>query len=333
MKALRLIGLSFLALLAAVLVAFAIISGVATSRYQKMWTAHTVSFPIPFPLSESELASLKRERIAAGAKPADPLAGVDLAAAARDSAIERGAHLVNSRVGCIMCHGPDLGGHVVIDVPVVGYWAAPNLTTGRGGITRDFTPRDWDLAVRHGIRHTGRSSSMPAVEFSALSDHELSDIVTYIRSMPPVDREMKPVWLGPVFAMMTTFDLPHTLFAYTIDHQRPHAVEPPPAQVTPEFGGHIAHACIGCHGPRFSGGKMAGDPDMPIVANLTPDASGLKDWSEADFLRALREGKRPDGSDISKKMPWGTYGQMTDTELRAVWAFLRTLPPLPKGNH
>ena len=41
---------------------------------------------------------------------------------------------------------------------------------------------------------------------------------------------------------------------------------------------------------------------MPIVANLTPDETGLKAWSEADFIRALREGRRPDGSSISEYM-------------------------------
>jgi hypothetical protein len=87
------------------------------------------------------------------------------------------------------------------------------------------------------------------------------------------------------------------------------------------------------HGPQLSGGKLAGDPDMPIVANLTPHETGLKSWSEGDFIRALREGKRKDGTAISKMMPWQSYGQMTDTELKAVWAYLRTVPAVEKGNH
>jgi hypothetical protein len=71
---------------------------------------------------------------------------------------------------------------------------------------------------------------------------------------------------------------------------------------------------------------------MPIVANLTPDESGLKAWSEADFIRAIREGKRPDGSAISEYMPWKAYGQMSDDELKAIFAYLRTVPAKPKGN-
>ena len=71
---------------------------------------------------------------------------------------------------------------------------------------------------------------------------------------------------------------------------------------------------------------------MPIVANLTPDATGLKTWNEGDFLRAMHEGTRPDGSKLNDAMPWRIYGKMGDTELKAVWAFLRTLPPVPKGQ-
>ena len=73
--------------------------------------------------------------------------------------------------------------------------------------------------------------------------------------------------------------------------------------------------------------------DMPLLANLTPHETGLKGWTESDFIRALREGKRKDGSDISRMMPWQAYGRMTDTELKSIWSYLQTVPPLEKGNH
>jgi mono/diheme cytochrome c family protein len=162
---------------------------------------------------------------------------------------------------------------------------------------------------------------MPSQDFLNLTDHELSDIVAYIRSTRPVNRDMGAVKFGPVFA------------AFTIDHDKPHVVEPPVEAPSAELGQHIVQVCRGCHGPQLSGGKMAGDPDMPIVANLTPHETGLKSWSESDFIRALREGKRKDGTAINKMMPWKAYRQMTDTELKAVWAYLQTVPALEKGNH
>jgi len=305
---------------------------VATSRYEKQWTVHTVDFPIPFPLREDELPALRAERVAAGAAASDPLAGVDLQAVALERAVRRGQHLVESRTGCNDCHGKDLGGNAIIDIAFVGHWVAPNLTTGEGSVTKGFAASDWDRAVRHGVRHNGRTSSMPVVEFVNLTDHELSDIVAYIRSVPPVNRNMGAVKFGPVFAYLIATD-PKALGAFTIDHAKPHAVEPPAEVVSAELGRHIAQVCRGCHGENLSGGKLAGDPDMPIVANLTPHETGLKGWTESDFIRALREGKRKDGSDISRMMPWQAYGRMTETELKSIWAYLQTVPPLEKGNH
>ena len=304
----------------------------ATKRYETQWNVHTVDFPIPFPLREEDIAALRTERVAAGASANEPLAGVDLQALALERAIRRGQHLVESRTGCNDCHGKDLGGAKIIDIVFVGHWVAPNLTSGEGSVTRGFTASDWDRAVRHGVRHNGQSSSMPVVEFVNLSDHELSDIVAYIRSRPPVNRDMGSVRLGPVFAYLVATD-PKMLGAFSIDHMKPHAVEPPAEAASVELGRHIVQVCRGCHGENLSGGKLAGDPDMPIVANLTPHETGLKSWNESDFIRALREGKRKDGTDISRRMPWQAYGRMTDTELKAVWAYLQSVPPREKGNH
>jgi hypothetical protein len=71
---------------------------------------------------------------------------------------------------------------------------------------------------------------------------------------------------------------------------------------------------------------------MPIVANLTPHPSGLQGWSEADFTRALREGRRPDGTAISGYMPWKAYARLDETEISAMWAYLQTLAPVEKGR-
>jgi mono/diheme cytochrome c family protein len=256
---------------------------------------------------------------------------MDLHAVALGRAIERGERLVASRVGCNGCHGADFGGRVLVDALPLGRWAAPNLTTGKGSVTLTYTASDWDHAVRHGLRQGGRTSSMPAVEFTNLSDRELSDIVAFIRSRPAVDHEVPKMRYGPVFAFLFA-SAPDYVVAFHVDHQKAHAREPPEAAPTAGFGEHLVQVCRGCHGPGLSGGKIQGDPNMPVVANLTPDESGLKAWSEADFIRALRDGKRPDGSAISEYMPWKAYGRMSDEELKAIYAYLRTVPPQPKGN-
>jgi mono/diheme cytochrome c family protein len=329
-KLVKVIGWGLCVLMVLALAAVGVARFVAGRKYSRQWTTHRVSFPIPFPLTPAEIETLRNERLAAGAPSADPLAAVDMEGAARERAVARGEYLVRTRVGCEGCHGADLGGKVLVDQKIVGYWAAPNLTNGAGSVTGGFTATDWDRAVRHGVRHTGQSSSMPTEEFVNLSDHELSDIVAYIQSRPPVDRTMKPVGIGPVFSFVVGFGS-STLAAFNIDHQKAHAAEPPVETASVELGAHIAQVCRGCHGENLSGGKIAGDPNMPIVANITPHETGLKGWTESDFIRALREGKRKNGTDILPQMPWRAYGQMKDIELRALWAYLQTVPAVVKG--
>jgi len=300
----------------------------ANANYHRQWMAHDASFPIPFPLSDAEVATLRSERAADAA----PLLDAEVQAIAMQRAIANGKRLVDTRLGCTGCHGADFGGKAIVDSPIVARWVAPNLTSGQGSVTRDFRAQDWDRAVRHGIRHNGESSSMPAQEFVNLTDHELADVVAYIKSLPPVDRDLGPTRLRPVFILVGAFKK-DTFLATSIDHQRPHAVEPPPATVSVEFGEHLVQVCRGCHGPTLAGGKIAGDPNMPEVANLTPHETGLRDWTEADFLRALRQGVRKNGTAISTAMPWKALGQMSDAELKAIYAYLRTVPPLAKGSH
>src|SRR5258706_2181899 len=181
-------------------------------RYEKQWTVHKADFPIQFPLKDQALGALRAERILAGASATDPLAGVDLQAAALERAVKRGRHLVQSRVSCDGCHGKEFGGAAVIDVPLVARWVAPNLTSGEGSVTKGFTANDWDRAVRHGVRHNGQTSSMPSEDFANLTDHELSDILAYLRSMPPVSHNMAPAQIRRVIDFPITKD-PKTFVA------------------------------------------------------------------------------------------------------------------------
>ncbi|MEO7454619.1 MAG: hypothetical protein ABIY52_00060, partial [Gemmatimonadaceae bacterium] len=68
-----------------------------------------------------------------------------------------------------------------------------------------------------------------------------------------------------------------------------------------------------------------GPPDWPPAANLTP-AGAIKDWSEQDFARVLREGKRPSGVPVNDAMPWRVLKNMSDDEIGALYMYLRSLP-------
>ncbi|MGD8861739.1 MAG: cytochrome c [Myxococcales bacterium] len=335
-------------------------SAVASKLAQRI-EVHEVDFPVPFPLSEEELAALRAEAKAQAAPEAeaeaeaeaapdaeaeaepeaepeaapDPLAGVDLDAIAFERAIARGKHLVEARYACTECHGDNFGGGVMVDDPAMGQLLGPNITTGKGGKTADYTTADWDRIVRHGIKPDGSPAAMPAEDFQLMSDHELSDIVAYLRTVPPVDNEVPPVSLGPLgTVLMATGKLP--ISAEVIrDHMGDHPRHPPEARPDAEFGKHLAGVCTGCHRPSLQGGPIAaGPPDWAPARNLTPHADGLEGWTYEQFVAAMRQGVRPDGTQLkmpmSLMMPYAR--KMTDTELRALWAYLQSVPARPTGT-
>jgi mono/diheme cytochrome c family protein len=242
--------------------------------------------------------------------------------------VARGGHLVQAR-GCVACHGQNLVGHVDLDDFLLGRLAGPNLTLGGRG--KELTDADWERAVRHGVRRDGSGLFiMPAFEHTGMSDEDLAAIVAYARSLPPSPNKPPKSRAGPVIRAMFLAGVVPVLSSEEIDHKASH-----PARVaeapTAEYGAYLVPTCKGCHNPNLTGGKIpGGPPDWKPAANLTP--AGIGHYSEADFIRALRTGERPDGSKIDPQMPWKTYSQMNDTELRALYAYLHSLEPRTYGS-
>jgi hypothetical protein len=69
---------------------------------------------------------------------------------------------------------------------------------------------------------------------------------------------------------------------------------------------------------------------VPPTSNLTP--TGIGHWTRDDFARALREGKRPDGTELNTFMPWKIFAGLTDDEVAALWSYLQTVPPKEFGG-
>ena len=92
--------------------------------------------------------------------------------------------------------------------------------------------------------------------------------------------------------------------------------------------------CAGCHtapgGKPLAGGTILETPFGKIaVPNITPDReTGLGNWSEADFRRAMREGISPGGKRLYPAMPYPAYARMPDADIAALWAYLKTLAPV-----
>jgi len=103
--------------------------------------------------------------------------------------------------------------------------------------------------------------------------------------------------------------------------------------------------CTGCHTPGTFLGKPDGQrplagsevgfqiPGLGIFypPNLTPDPeTGLGKWSEADIIKAVRTGVRPDGRQLVPIMPYHSYGKLTDADAQALAGYLKSLKPV--GN-
>ena len=76
----------------------------------------------------------------------------------------------------------------------------------------------------------------------------------------------------------------------------------------------------------------AGPWGVSFATNLTPDiATGMGEWDEETFVQAMRTGKhqgQPNGRDILPPMPWPMIGKATDDDLKTIWAYLRSIPPI-----
>lgn len=231
--------------------------------------------------------------------------------------------------GCADCHGAALGGRIVLDDPAVGRISAPNLTNGGRG--RELTDLDWERAVRHGVRRDGTSLFiMPSNEFTTMSDEDVAKIVAYARSLEPDTTTMPESRAGPVLRALHVAGQLDMRPAAEIAHEATHLTSIK-AEATPEYGKYLAAGCTGCHGPGFGGGKMPGaPPDWKPAANITP--GGIGHYSEADFVRLLRTGVRPSGTPLDPQMPWQMLQHMTDTEMQAIYRYLRTMPAKAYGT-
>jgi mono/diheme cytochrome c family protein len=263
------------------------------------------------------------------------------AAAVAETPAERGGYLVNTIMTCNNCHtpmGPNgpqfdkaLSGGLRFNEPPFDVTASnitPDPETGIG----KWTDAEIKTALLEGVRPNGvhLAEAMPTGFYKVLTPADLDGIVAYLRSVKPVSNKVP----DPVYKI----NLPHQIL--------PGAEKPIPAADLADKVQHgrylatVGH-CMECHtpfGPPGSGvdfqnslGKggreFKGPWGVSISRNITSSKSaGLGDWSDADIKRALTEGVRKDGSKLKPPMGFRYYGKMTEGDVDAVVAFLRTVP-------
>lgn len=261
--------------------------------------------------------------------------------------LERGRYLAENLLACFACHSerdwtkhdapetPGTKGGGVYPFPLAGLPGrvvppniSPDAETGAGSWTDDQLAR----AIREGIGHDGRAlfPLMPYPDFRRLSDEDLASLIVYLRSIPPVHHAVPATEvIFPVRDLIRTVPEPIT------------APVPPPDFSTPAKRGEYlvtVAACTDCHTPQkrgepiptleYAGGAVFEGPWGRVAsANLTPDASGISYYDEALFLETMHTGYVK-ARNLNQIMPWWHYRNLTDDDLKAMFAYLRTLKPI-----
>jgi mono/diheme cytochrome c family protein len=245
--------------------------------------------------------------------------------------IARGEHLSKSVAGCSVrdCHGADYAGGRVIDMGPVATLVAPNITN----VLPAYSDGELARLIRHGIKNNGRSVCfMPVDDFNWLPDSDLTALVSYARTIKPSDKPSAGATnIKALGKILDRKDKLPTDIARRIDHG--HVEIAPPPSPDAAYGKFVAHECRGCHGAKLSGGPIPGAPSkLAVPLNLTPDPTGLGGWTYADFDGMITTGNRKNGKPMEALMPVEALRNMDDTERRALFAYLQSVPSVPFGN-
>jgi Cytochrome c len=268
--------------------------------------------------------------------------------------LTRGKYLVEGLLQCTLCHsetdfskrpteprpGTRGAGRVFERSQAFGPGSrivASNLTSDSEYGTGNWSDSDFVRALRQGIGHDGRRlfPMMPYKYFRSLSDEDLAAVIVYERSLAPVHIE-RPKTVLPESVTRVLQPLP------PVEHV------PEPDRSDPvSYGKYLvtgAH-CVACHTPHddldnlvpgleFAGGQVLTGPFGPngqtiqvASLNLTPDPSGISYFDEKKFIEVIRSGSvsaRP----LATIMPWSYFRNLTDDDLKAIFAYLRTLKPV-----
>jgi mono/diheme cytochrome c family protein len=256
--------------------------------------------------------------------------------------LTRGTYITEHLSGCMDCHTPfetpgnnaprPKGSGQVFPLPgFPGTLVAANLTsdleTGIGKWTDDEIAR----AVREGVDRNGHTlfPLMPYPHFKHMSDEDIASVVVYLRALTPVR--------NPLPVSVVNFPLKYLIQGVP---------EPVTEPVHSDFSTPVSRgkylvdvaACADCHTPHkrgqgipgmyLAGGRVFDEPDGKIVsANITPDPTGIGHYSEDTFLKALRTGYVGTRA-LNTLMPWQFYSGLTEEDLKAMYAYLKTVQPV-----
>jgi mono/diheme cytochrome c family protein len=256
----------------------------------------------------------------------------------------RGEYIVRSVAVCGHCHAADpqknpdgpLSGGFAFKNWRIGTARAANLTPDTETGLGRWSEAEIVRAIRNGEDREGHliTPVMPYEWFRDMSDRDALAVARYLKSLAPVRNDVRNdhnfiYGLAKVFFLKVKRGTQQTA---------------PERAPTPKYGEYLANhvsLCADCHTPRggvqakpkldelFAGDATPPDGFPANPANLTPDLeTGIGKWSEDDFLRTIHNGEDPEGHELHHFMPYEQLRRMTDDDLRAIYRYLRVIPPI-----
>ena len=310
------------------------------------WSCVRVLLPVFLlaPLSQVSIAQLKP---AAASFITDATAFRAIASPQR---LERGRYLVEGVAHCFHCHGKqdfknNFGqpkprtkgaGEIVKNeafdgVPFPDGLVHPNITPDKETGAGTWSDAQFERAIRHGIGHDGREllDFMPYAFFRSMTDEDVASVIVYIRSLPAVR--------NPLPKRNLPFPVKVNL------HPEMEPPLPPDASEQVKHGWYLVRIaqCNDCHTPNdeqgnprtdmmFAGGaRMKGAWGDVVTPNITPDPSGISHYDEVMFIKTIRTGRASGGvRQLNPLMPYSYFRNMTDEDLKAIFAYLRIVKPV-----
>jgi mono/diheme cytochrome c family protein len=267
--------------------------------------------------------------------------------------IRRGEYLAHSVAHCSVCHVPEdvtakrepgehpamVGGFVWRMGPL-GTITSRNITPDKETGIGNWTDEDLARAIKFTVGRDGKLLPFMSLTVPAMADEDVEAIISYLRSTQPTVRPNTPPEPGILLKYLATKVGPSFREGFLKDLKYVAASEEPSL----ERGKYLAHGpgwCVGCHspfnmlemkpsGPQFSGSSDP-EPDHKDasmvfrIPNLTtdPETGHMANWDEDHFVARFKAGR----AIASSKMPWEAYREMTDSDLRSIFRYLKTVPP------
>ena len=261
-------------------------------------------------------------------------------AQAQSALVKRGDYLVNGILTCGNCHSPKgppaavkgkaFSGGLSWDEPPFKV-TAPNITQDRDTGIGKWSDADIEKLLRKGVRPDGVRAAMimPSDFYEIMTDRDMKAVIAYLRTLKPVKNKVADA----IYKMQQ------------VHHPFPGGEKPYTEAMLKDklkkgfYLATIAH-CMECHtsmGPKgrefagklgTGGFEFKGPWGVSVSRNITSHKTkGIGRWTAAEIKRAITKGIRKDGSKLKPPMDFAAYATLTASDLDAVVAYLRTVPP------